>query len=178
MIAEEFQDLNSQIDALIKDLHAEDGLQRQRARLSLIDLGHEAVVPLIEVVRHEKGTARWEAIEALSRLIAPNAVPALIGALKDDDTGIRWAASNALITQDRATMKPLLEALVKPGGFGSAVFRQGAHHILHVLKDRHRLLPKELKVLEALKGSQPEVEVPWAAEAALEDLKFQKRKTP
>lgn len=172
MITEEYPDLNSQIDSLIADLHHDDGLIRQRARLGLIDIGHEAVTALIDVVQHEEGPARWEAIEALSRLVAPNAVPALIEALMDEDTGIRWAASNALITQDRAALKPLFEALIQGRTFGSAPFREGAHHILHVLKDRHRLLPKEIKVLEALEGIEPEAKVPWAAEAALEQLEL------
>lgn len=176
MIADEYPDLNSQIESLINDLHNDDGLERQRARLGLIDIGHEAVAALIDVVQQEEGQARWEAIEALSRLIAPNAVPALIDALMDDDTGIRWAASNALITQDRAALKPLFAALVKPNRFGSAQFRQGAHHILHVLRDRHRLLSKEIKVLQALEGIEPEAEVPWAAEAALENLEHVRRK--
>lgn len=172
MITEEYSDLNSQIDALIEGLKNEDGLERQRARYGLIHIGHEAISALIDVVQNEKGEARWEAIEALSRLNAPSAVPVLIKELKDDDIGIRWAASNALIAQDRAALKPLFRTLMKEFGFGSARFREGAHHILHVLKDRHRLLPKEIKVFEALEGIAPEAEVPWAAEAALEDLEY------
>lgn len=172
MISEGYSDLNSQIESLIEDLQNEDGLERQRARYGLIHIGREAVSALIDVVRNEKGQARWEAIEALSRMNAPSAAPYLIDALKDDDIGIRWAASNALIAQDRAALEPLFESLVDESGFGSAQFRQVAHHILHVLKDRHRLLPKEIKVFEALEGIEPEVEVPWAAEAALEDLKY------
>lgn len=174
MITEEYSDLNDQIDSLIADLHNDDGLIRQRARLGLIDIGHEAVPALINVVQQDKGPARWEAIEALSRLSAPDAVPALIEALMDGDTGHRWAASNALITQDRAALKPLFEALIQGRTFGSAQFREVAHHILHVLRDRHRLLPKEIRVLEALEGVEPEAKVPWAAEAALEQLEYNK----
>lgn len=172
MNVEEYSDMYDQIDSLIRDLHSEDGLERQRARYGLINIGPEAVPSLIGVVDSEGGQARWEAIQTLSRMNAPTAVPVLIEALKDEETGIRWAAMNALITQDRATLKPLFQELVKVSGFGSARFRQGAHHILHVMKDRHRLYPKEIKVFEALEGIEPEAQVPWAAEAALEDLEF------
>lgn len=170
MTGEEPATIYQQIDALIKDLHHPDGLQRQRARFGLIHIGHEAVQPLIAVVQNEKGQARWEAIETLSRMTAPAAAPALIDALQDEDVGIRWAASNALISQDRAALKPLFQALVRPEMFGSAQFRQYACHILHVLNDRRLLLPNEIKVFLALEGPEPDVKVPWAAGAALEDL--------
>ena len=166
----------SKIDSLIEGLHNDDGLKRQRARFGLIHIGHEAVSPLIDMIQNEEGQVRWEAIETLSRMDAPAAVPVLVEALKDDDKGIRWAASNALIAQDRASLKPLFQALVKQNGFGSAQFRHGAHHILHVLKDHYRLLPNEIEVFNALEGSEPEAKAPWAAEAALEDLEFKMRK--
>lgn len=175
MNTEEYSNMYTRIDSLIKDLHSEDGLERQRARYGLINIGPEAVPSLIDVVDNEEGQARWEAIETLSRMNAPTAVPVLIEALVDEDTGIRWASMNALIAQDRATLRPLFEALVKASGFGSVRFRQGAHHILHVLKDRHRLLRKEIKVFEALEGIEPEAKAPWAAEAALEDLEYIRR---
>lgn len=175
MIAEEYSKLDSQIFSLIDKLHSEDGLERQRARYGLIQIGREAVPALINVVQNEKGQARWEAIEVLSRMNAPSAAPALIDALKDDDISIRWAASNALIAQDRAALEPLFEALVKETGFGSVLFRQVAHHILHVLKDRHQLLPNEIKVFKALESIEPVAEVPWAAQTALEDLRNTRR---
>lgn len=170
MTAEESSNSNGKIESLIKNLHNANGLVRQRARQSLTHFGNEAMTALIGVVQNESGQARWEAIETLSLMNAPSAVPVLVEALKDDDVGIRWAASNALIAQDRATLKPLFEVLEKEAGFGSFRFRQVAHHILHVLNDRHRLSAKENKVLEALDGIEPVVEVPWAAKAALEDL--------
>lgn len=177
MNAEEYKDIYSQIDSLIEGLHSEDGYERQRARYGLIHIGHEAITPLIDVILSEDGHARWEAIEAVSRMNAPSAVPVLIEKLKDDDVSIRWAASNALVNQDRAALKPLFEALVKADGFSSVWLRQGAHHILHIMKDRHRLLPKEIKVFEALEGIEPEAGVPWAAEAALEDLVHKRRRS-
>jgi hypothetical protein len=170
MKMKEYPEIDSQIDSLLKELYNEEGIRRKRARISLIHIGQAAVPHLIDVVQNEKGQARWEAIETLRSMEAPTAVPILIDALNDDDTGIRWAASNALIAQDRAALKPLFRALVNKNGFGSPRFRQGAHHILHALKDRHHLSPEEVEVFEALEGIKPDVEVPWTARAALKEL--------
>lgn len=169
-MAEQNEDqLQEKISALVAELHNTDGLQRQQARHALIAIGQEAAPALIDLVANEKGHARWEAIEALGEIGDPYAANVLVDALLDDDTGIRWAASNALIGLDRAALEPLLVSLTKD--FDSVWLRHGAHHILHVLKDRGRLYPKEIKVYEATQGVEPMVQVPWAAAAALEDLK-------
>jgi len=174
MIADNYDDLQDRISSLIAELHDTDGLKRQKARHMLIAFGWEAVPALIDVVTNDEGRARWEAIEALGRIGDPVAASAIVDALRDDDMDVRWAASNALIELDRAALKPLLEALTKE--LDSVWLREGAHHILHVFKDQGRLLPKEYKVFEALEGAEPQVEVPWAAEAALQDLHSGKRR--
>jgi hypothetical protein len=174
MLANGYEDLQDQITDLLSELHDEDGLRRQKARLTLIHLGWEAAPALIDVVANETGRARWEAIEALERIKDPAATPVLVDALLDEDVNVRWAASQALIELDRAAIKPLLEGLTKH--FESPWLREGAHHVLHVLMDRGRLMPKEIKVFEALEGVEPIVEAPWAAEAALEDIGFIKEK--
>jgi HEAT repeat protein len=168
MIADGYANLQEKIAKLISDLHDPDGLKRMKARMALIHIGWEAVPGLIKVVSDETGTARWEAIEALEKIRDPSAADVLIDALRDDSSNIRWAASNALAELDRAGLKPLLEALTRD--FGSASFREVAHHILHVLNDRGRLLPKEVDVFRSLEGPEPAIQAPWAAEAALEDM--------
>jgi HEAT repeat protein len=167
MIDESYKQLQERIDGLVANLSNADGLERQRARLELIDIGWEAVPALREVVNSKTGIARWEAIEALGRIKDPSVAQEIVGALRDDSMDVRWAAANALIELDRAAIKPLLEALTRY--FDSQAFREVAYHILHTLKTQKRLLPSEVKVFEALKGASPSVEVPWAAQAALED---------
>lgn len=98
----------------------------------MISLGREAVPALIYAVANVKGHARWEAIEALGSIGDPEAANILVDTLIDEDLGIRWAASNALIKLDRAAVEPLLIALTKH--FDSVWLRRGAHHILHALK--------------------------------------------
>jgi hypothetical protein len=170
MLADDHADLQKSISVLINEFHNPDGLKRSKARHELVEIGRDATPALIDVVVNETGQARWEAIETLQQLQDPAAAQALVEALMDDERGTRWAASNALIELDRAAIRPLLVSLIKH--FDSIQFREVTHHILHVLKDRGHLLPKEIKVFEALEGIEPAAEVPWAAEAALEDLDY------
>ena len=168
MVEKSEETKTDQISKLISELHHPDSLERQKARYALIAIGQEAGPGLVEVVANERGHARWEAIEALGRIRYRDAAEALVEAILDDDTGVRWAASNALIELDRAALKPLLLTLTQYSD--SPWFRTGAHHVLHVLKDWGHLLPKEIKVFEALEGVEPMVAVPWVAEDALRDL--------
>jgi HEAT repeat protein len=168
MVVQDHVELENRISLLIADLHDADGLKRQKARYALIALNKEAVPALTDIVLKEKGHARWEAIEALGWIGDPEVATILVDNLRDDDVGIRWAAANALIKLGRAAVEPLLAALTEH--FDSIWLRQGAHHILHTFKDRGLLYPKEVKVFEATEGIEPLVEVPWAANAALENL--------
>jgi HEAT repeat protein len=168
MFADDNADLQDRISNLIDELHDPDGIKRQKARHDLVLIGRDATPALVEVVLNETGHARWEAIKTLEGLRDPDAAPALVEALMDNQKGTRWAASNALIGLDRAGIRPLLVALTK--NYNSVQFREVAHHILHSLKDRNSLLPKEIELFEALESIEPAVKVPWAAEAALEEL--------
>lgn len=168
MFADDYTDLQGRISILIDELHDPDGMKRQEARHNLILIGRGATPALVEVVLNETGHTRWEAVKTLEGLRDPDAAPALVEALMDDEKGTRWAASNALIGLDRAGIRPLLVALTK--NYNSVQFREVAHHILHSLNDRNSLLTKEIAVFEALESIEPAVKVPWAAEAALEEL--------
>ncbi len=79
----------------------------------------------------------------------------------------------ALIALDRVGLKPLLQILMKD--VDSVWLLEGAHHILHVLKDKGRLSTPMLKVFRALEGVEPGYTVPWAAEAAWKSLFGPKR---
>jgi HEAT repeat protein len=94
----------------------------------------------------------------------------------DDDTGVRWAAMEALIRLNQAAILPLVQALVKH--FDSARLREGAHHVLHNLQDKRLLSQMQIRILEALQGVEPEIEVAWAAERALEEMQYGKARTP
>lgn len=162
------EDIREDVPSLINELDEDDGLIRQRARLLLIDIGPQAVPALIEAVNSTHDHARWEAVKALGAIKDPSAAPILVDALEDENINLRWAAMESLIALDRSAVRPLLDGLIQH--FSSVWFREGAHHILHVLRDKGRLYQIEVKVLEALEGIAPDVEVPWASKAALDNL--------
>lgn len=161
---------SADIPALIATLAGNDGLERQRARESLVDIGKPAVAALIEVLAAPDSNyhTRWEAAKALSDLEDPEAASVLVNALEDEDFGVRWLAAEGLIAMGRDGLAPLLEALVKRSD--SASLREGAHHVLRMLNkgDLHAQIGP---VLAALEDVEPILEVPVATHAALDALK-------
>lgn len=150
-----------------------DGFIRMHAREILICIGKPAVPELINTLSDDNSQIRWQVIKVLEAIQDASAALALVERLEDENAGIRWAASDALIGLRQAAIRPLLEALMRD--LDSLWLRQGAHHILHVMKDAGRLNEAEVKVFEALEDAEPSVSVPWAAEKALEALRHKKR---
>ncbi len=157
------------ISQLIKELDNQDGLQRQQARLALVDIGETAVPALIDALSASHENIRWEAAEALCDIHAPQAAPALVTALEDESIDVRWAAARGLIGLGRSALPSLLQALVYH--FDSPWLREGAYHILHTLQANGMLHPPEAELFSYLGGFMPAIErIPWAAEAALAAL--------
>lgn len=154
------------IPALIRKLGDVDGFVRMHAREILICLCEPAVPALIETLADDDAQLRWQAIKVLESIQDVSAAPALVQRLKDENAGVRWAAADALVRLKRAVLPALLEALMRD--FDSLWLRQGAHHILHVLKDAGKLNQAEEKVFKALEEIEPTISVPWAASKALE----------
>ncbi len=170
-----------QLTTLIAYLGDEHGLTRQRARLMLVHLGEVSVPPLLEALRSDNVDVRFEAVKALGDLSDPRAAPALVDALFDQDTGVRWSAMEGLIKMGRLSLLPLLERFTK--NFDSARLREGVRHILHVFKDRNLLTPEETTLFEKLEKQEIpgfearwNTEAAWAAEKALEALDRQAKK--
>jgi HEAT repeat protein len=145
-----------------------DETKRLQARRSLEIAGKKAVPVLIQALFKGNSIARREAAEALVTIRDPRTAPALICTLEDDDHDARWAAMKALVALDQTALESLLLALMKD--FTSVYLREGARHVLNELKQKSHLDAPLLKVLEALKGMEPAVTVPWAAEKAWEEL--------
>ncbi len=156
------------IRGLIRDLGSQDRDARKRARHLIIQEGKLALPALIEELSKGGLESRLEAAKILGAIKNPAAAPALIHALEDDDFGVRWSAMEGLIGLEKAGLEPLLLALKED--FDSVRLREGAHRILRVLDEQDLLDKPVVKVLESLESIQPEVEVPWAAEAALKSL--------
>jgi HEAT repeat protein len=158
------------IDALIAQLDDDSRMARQRARETLVDIGHPAVDPLINTLLNPKSDERlrWETAKALSEIGDPSAAPALVKVLEDDwSFGVRWLAAEGLISMADRGLPTLLEALiVRPE---SAWLREGAHHVLRILAAEglhYELAP----VVAALDDIEPVLELPLAARTALTRL--------
>jgi hypothetical protein len=159
---------SSNIKDLIATLQNPDGFTRQEARTRLVEIGSPAVPALVEALQQFTGWGRWEAAKALSDIQDPRSAPTLIAVLEDDDSSVRWLAVNGLIGIGRAALPPLLDALTQRAG--SVCLREGAHHILHGMRELGMLRKPELAVYRALRDPAPDIEVPWAAEKALKEL--------
>ena len=161
------------IKKLLDDLENDDINVRNIVRRQLASIGPEVVPDLIIQLKTDRERCRWEAAKILGEIRDESAVEALVEALLDNSISVHWAATEALINYGRGAILPTLEGITRH--FDSMRFRQGAYHILHVLERFLHLDPHVQDVLEALRSIQPSVSAPWAAERAIEYLKFQKK---
>ena len=152
------------------DLENDDIEVRNIARRQLTSIGKEAVPDLIHQLKTDRERCRWEAAKILGDIRDEAAADDLVEALLDDSISVHWVATEALIKYGRSAILPILEGLIRH--FDSMRFRQGAYHILHVLERFHQLDPKVQEVLDALRDIEPSVSAPWAAERAIEHMKF------
>ena len=159
-----------EIKNYLVDLEADDIEIRNIARRQLAGIGSEAVPDLIIQLKTDRQRCRWEAAKILGEIQDEAAVDALVEALLDDSISVHWVATEALIRYGRSAILPLLEGITRH--FDSMRFRQGAYHILHVLEQFHQLDPEVQEVLDALRDIEPSVSAPWAAERAIEHIKF------
>jgi HEAT repeat protein len=155
------------IKSLIADLASQDGIVRVKARLQLVAYKKRSVAPLIRTLSNENDWVRWEAAKALSQIGNQKAIQALLEALSDKQFEVRWLAAEGLIRIGRKAVVPLMEALVKHSD--SYWLREGIHHVLHDI-NRGKIRKVLRPVLAALEGPEPSLEVPQAAQAALDAL--------
>jgi hypothetical protein len=156
------------INGLIEELGDPDGLKRQKARLLLAEAGEPAVQKLLEALSDPDWHVRWEAAKALAVIQDPKSASELVKVLEDECIDVRWATMDALINVGRPGLIPLFHELLDK--FDSPILREGAHHILHVLKDKGALRKEEINVFQALQGPGSGVRVAWAARLALDAI--------
>jgi HEAT repeat protein len=160
------------ITKYLLELEDDDIHVRDAARWALASFGEETVPALVHQLKTDKEFCRREAAIILGKIHEESAADDLVEALLDDSIGVEWAASEALIKYGPAAILPLLEGITRH--FGSERFRRGAYHVLHALDQRYELRSKVQDVLIALHSKEPAVSIAWAAEHAIERLKFQK----
>ena len=166
------------------------------------DLPYDSIPALIDQLKSTKNNTRI-VVRAVLSCIGRPAIPALIKALDDASTQLRWQIIKILETiRDPAAIPALANQLKDENAdirwaasnaliglrretmpqllemlvhhSDSSALRQSVHHILHVFKDRNILNDAEIKVYNALEDIEPTLTVPWMAERALEYLERHK----
>lgn len=157
------------IETLIRELNCDDVIRCQKARRTLVEMGHEAIPILVEALGNKQHWVRWEAAKALGQISSKDAIQALVDALEDNEFDVRWLAAEALIKNGRYSLEPLLVALADHGN-KSLSLRNGAHHVLHDM-DRGDLDKILRPVMNSLEDTAPYSEVLLIAEEALDALR-------
>lgn len=141
--------MTNTIEKLIQDLNSKDGIIRKKARLELVKIGEETILPVSQLLSSKEHKTRWEAIKTLSEISSSQAIPIFIEHLKDDDFDIRWIAAEGLVNTGNGCIKPLLNALMHD--FESTYLREGTSHVLKHLQDLDKY-EDSLKLIPALKS--------------------------
>lgn len=118
----------------------------------------EALAVLQDTTRAE--VERTAAIHVLAEDRSPASIEALAQTLADEDFGVRWAASNALIHAGQAAFKPILRMLVARGT-SAAVRETACHALCDNVDPQVRAASQEL--LPAMKGAGADAAAPQAA---------------
>ncbi|MCB0284610.1 MAG: HEAT repeat domain-containing protein [Calditrichaeota bacterium] len=132
-----------------------------------IELGEQAVDPLIEVLTDDELWHRKRAAENLGKLNDNKAVDSLIQSLGDKYWNVREAAMKSLIKMGRKAVEPLLGAMLtgNKDAFESIVNalaeigdRRAVNPLVYVLKDKRRFVRqaagKALEKMNALEGDR------------------------
>ena len=99
VISEELMD--ARIPPLIENLAGQDPVVREKAREAVLAIGKPAVPLLIQLLAHRGPHVRWEAAKALCSIADPIAATALVNALDDGDSDVRWVAAEGLTALGR-----------------------------------------------------------------------------
>ena len=152
------------VGTLVEKLGSSDRATREHARIALVSIGAPAVEALATALAGGSTRVRWEAAKCLRRINDPAGAAALVAALEDTHSGVRWIAADALSCLGRFGLAPLLRALMSRSD--SPWLRSGAHHVLNALPGAE-MQEKIRPVLAALNDIEPDLEVPVAAHEAL-----------
>jgi HEAT repeat protein len=154
----------SHVEELIQKLSSHHVVERERAREELVALGEPVLPELLDAFGTADERGRLEVCKTFTELADPSAIPTLIQCLEDDHQDVRWVAAEGLLNIGGPAIEPLLLALID---------RAWAHTILdsavHVLHGLARRVSKPIfePLISSLRGPEPAVSVPTAAQTAL-----------
>jgi hypothetical protein len=158
--------VENQIELSILQFSSNDGAERQKARWALIEIGSKAIPYLVNCLSSRQLSVRWEAAMALRDLPCPETADALVLALMDETSGVRWLAGEALIACGLPILLPLLHRMQKH--FDSVWMLEGAHHVLHGLLLTNKLPAEVLNVFDAISNNSPKEHLVVCVSKALE----------
>jgi HEAT repeat protein len=126
------------IQTLTEALAGADGLQRKRARETLVLVGDPAVEPLRALLESPQKRLRWEAVRTLVAIVDPPSLEAFVQLLDDPLSEVRWLAGDGLIRLGPRSTEAVLRSLIH--GTLSKGRREGAHRVLRGLSADNQVL--------------------------------------
>jgi HEAT repeat protein len=107
--------------ALLKQVNSADKQKREYVIAALGTLKVVDAVPAISVVLAQHALERrYVAAWALGEISGPTVIPALLGALSDENSEVRRYATRAMIKLNKIAVMPLIEYLADARGEGAA----------------------------------------------------------
>ncbi len=116
------------IDGMVVQLGSADGVTRERARRTLVEMGPRPVDSLLQALKHRKSRVRFEAAMCLRDIADRRAIDGLVGALGDRVFEVRWVAAEGLIALGRLSAPAVLRALMERSD--SIWLCEGSRHVL------------------------------------------------
>lgn len=160
--------MDARLGALLKSLESKNGLERKRARETLVLVGEPAVPHLLDLLSSPQKQLRWEAAKALQAMVQPEILGRLVELLADPDPDIRWLAASGLIALGPRSAVPVLKSLLGPPP--PRGHREMSHRILRQLSAENGVLAEMVApVIEALESDDP-TPIPAKAERTLSEL--------
>lgn len=117
--------------------------------------------------KNQSSLDREGAIHQLKEFPTPAVIDAMIQALEDNDSGVRWAAASTLLEFGQAAAIPLLRTLVEKND--SVWLREGAYRVFHDTRSAV-VHDATVDVVKALKGPAAGLMTTEAAVKALGKL--------
>ncbi|TWU20281.1 hypothetical protein Pla52o_47990 [Novipirellula galeiformis] len=161
---------SNEIKLAVKQLASADGVDREKARQSLVDANsHEVIQAVIAELVDPRRQVRWEAAKALSQIAEPIAALPLVHAMDDEDHDVAWVAAEGVAEMGEAGLEAVLSGLTRSSRSGS--FYKVAHHALKQIRKHGRHRQLIATVMESLEGVEPRLSAPIAAYHALQQLR-------
>ncbi len=143
-----------------KDIH-------RAAADALGEIGTPSLEVLRDAASHDNDHIRWHAAKTLQKIRDEKTVPILISLLDDPNYGVRWLATEGLISLGEGVLPYLLESLQKQDT--NTWFRESALHVIENVAGP--TTKREIQdLIESLKHPEMALNVPIYAHKALEKL--------